>query len=49
MFTIEIDASNLDIGAILSQAGKPIVFFFEKINDAKKRYSTYDLELYIVA
>ena len=36
------------IGVILSQVGKPIAFFSEKINDARKNYSTYDLEFYAI-
>nr|CAD1821732.1 unnamed protein product [Ananas comosus var. bracteatus] len=33
-------------GAILSQDEKPIEFFSEKLSDAKRRYSTYDMEFY---
>jgi hypothetical protein len=31
---------------VLSQGGHPIAYFSEKLNEAHKRYSTYDLELY---
>ena len=46
VFTIEGDANNRAIGGVLSQEGKPIAFFSEKLNEVKQRYSTYDLELY---
>ena len=32
----------------MSQEGHPIAFFSEKLNDAKRRYSTYDKEFYAI-
>lgn len=46
LFVVECDASKLAIGAILSQEGHPVDFFLEKLNEDKKKYSTYELELY---
>lgn len=31
---------------MLSQEGNPIAFFSEKLNESKKKYSSYDLEMY---
>ena len=39
--------SGSAIGAVLSQEGKPIAYFSEKLNDAKK-YFVYDQEVYAI-
>ena len=45
---MECDASNIGIRSILSQGGKPITLFSEKLNETRKRYSTYDKEFYAI-
>ena len=42
VFQVDCGARGSAIGAILSQEGKPIAYFSEKLNDAKKKYYAYD-------
>ena len=48
MFQVDWDASCIAIGAILSQEGRPISYFSEKLNDTKRKYYVYDQEFYAI-
>jgi hypothetical protein len=45
---VSCDASGVAIDAVLSQDNKTISYFSEKLNDTKRKYSTYDKEIYVV-
>ena len=44
-FEIHTDASHYQLGAVISQAGKPIAFYSRKLNPAQTRYTTTEREL----
>ena len=39
-FKIHIDASKLQIGAVISKKGKPVAFYSRKMNSAQQNYTT---------
>jgi hypothetical protein len=45
-FQVKYDASGVTIDAILSQDHKHVAYFSENLNDAKRKYWTYDKEFY---
>jgi RNase H-like domain found in reverse transcriptase len=44
-FEIHTNASHYQLGAVISQQGKPIAFYSRKLNPAQTRYTTTEREL----
>ena len=44
-FEIHTDASHYQLGAVISQQGRPIAFYSRKLNPAQTRYTTTEREL----
>lgn len=38
----------MGLGAVLSQEGRPVVFYSEKLSEVRKKWLTYELEFYAV-
>jgi hypothetical protein len=38
----------LGVGDVLSQEGRLVAFYNEKLSESRKKWSTYELELYVV-
>lgn len=46
MFEVECDASVQGIGVVLSQEGRPVEFFSDKVVDPGQKWTTYELKFY---
>ena len=48
LFEIHTDASKFQLGAVISQKGKPIVLYSRKINSDEQNYTTTEKELLFI-
>ena len=47
-FVVEIDASNLGIGVVLVQNGRPVAYYIHGLPQTKVPKSAYEIELFAV-
>ena len=47
-FTVTTDASNIALGAVLSQGDKPVAFLSKSFTDAERNWGIYDKEFFAV-
>ena len=45
LFEIYTDASSLQLGAVITQRGRPLAFFSRKLSDTQRKYPVTELEL----
>lgn len=48
VFQVDCDVNGSSIGGVLSQEGRTIDYFSDKMNDAWRRYLVYDQVLYAI-